>query len=190
MATPAGPRPSLIARMRDAIIGACGPKTFVGGVLGVVCMSACCKFIEVILLSLLLPLHIAMIVVGALYLNDCPVEKFIPIFLVTGGTVGTVKDILNICKRRSENEEGTAQIGISCCTGILYTFMFGWFIAGCVWVFGNYQPDFDDPTSAKYCNKTLYNFAFGTLIASFALTGFMCLRECCMKACASCMVAD
>lgn len=39
-------------------------------------------------------------------------------------------------------------------------FVFAWSICGYVWIYRNYEPNYDDPESADYCNKTLYLFAF------------------------------
>ena len=30
---------------------------------------------------------VVMVVMGSFYLNDCPVEKYIPIYLVVGGSI-------------------------------------------------------------------------------------------------------
>jgi amino acid transporter len=46
-------------------------------------------------------------------------------------------------------------------------FTFGWFIAGCVWIFGAYSDvQYKHPQSSNYCRATLYRFAFWLLVLS------------------------
>ncbi|XP_064489763.1 transmembrane protein 272-like isoform X2 [Ornithodoros turicata] len=176
----------MIARMRDAGRGSPSTKEYVGSLSAIICGS-----VIVLILTLVLGvLQIAGIVIGALHLNDCPVQRFIPIFLVTGGSIGIVNAILSGCKRRrssGDDDESGTSLGLTCCTSIIQCFLVGWFIAGCVWVYGNYLPNFDDPSNPKYCDKTLYYFAFSTLTASFAVGGFSIICCCCMIICALCM---
>ncbi|XP_064489766.1 transmembrane protein 272-like [Ornithodoros turicata] len=178
---------SVIARIRDAKTETADTKEYVGAVSAILCGS----LIALILLLLFAALQIAGIVIGALHLNDCPVQKFIPIFLVAGGSVGMVNAILSGCKRlqESRDDDSSSSTGLTCCTSIIQCFLIGWFIAGCVWVYGNYLPNFDDRTDPKYCDKTLYYFAFSTLTASFAVGGFFIICGCCLAICVACMEA-
>ncbi|XP_064489765.1 transmembrane protein 272-like isoform X2 [Ornithodoros turicata] len=137
----------------------------------------------VLILSLVLgALQIAGIVIGALHLNDCPVQRFIPIFLVTGGSIGIVNVILGGYKRHrsSRDDESSSSTGLTCCSYIIQCFLLGWFIAGCVWVYGSYLPNFDDPANPKYCDKTLYYFAFSTLTAWLVISGVFIVYSCSM----------
>jgi len=70
---------------------------------------------------------------GVIYLYDCPVQRFIPIYLVVGGVftvaqlgVGLVK---SACQRRVNDRE---RIEKSCDSGasIVACFVTAWFIAG------------------------------------------------------------
>ena len=38
---------------------------------------------------------------------------------------------------------------------------------GCVIVYRVYEPDFTDKTSARYCNRTVYMFAFWLVTSTF-----------------------
>jgi len=70
---------------------------------------------------------------GVIYLYDCPVQRFIPIYLVVGGVfvvgelgIGLVK---SLCQRRVTDRE---RIEKSCDSGgsIVACFVTAWFIAG------------------------------------------------------------
>ena len=39
-------------------------------------------------------------------------------------------------------------------------FVLVWFICGNVWVYRNYEPNYEEPENADYCKKMLYLFAF------------------------------
>ncbi|XP_064489750.1 transmembrane protein 272-like [Ornithodoros turicata] len=172
---------STIARIRDANRDSKNLKEFVTAVLAIIWGS----IFVLILKAFIAGLQIAMIVIGALYLNDCPVERFIPIYLVTGGTIGTVKIILGVARKLYENDERPVPTNIERCGAILDCFLAGWFIAGCIWVYGNYLPDFDSSKGAGYCNKTLYYFAFGTVTGTIAIAIFGCLCSTCVVTCVS-----
>lgn len=75
-----------------------------------------------------------------MYLDDCPLEKYIPIYLVVSGSVGLFYNLFGIvqsacCKRKPENEGAEEEQGAgskfgSCLSSLLSCFMFAWFIAG------------------------------------------------------------
>ena len=67
---------------------------------------------------------------GAVYLDDCPIEKMIPIYLVVAGVIYLVQNGLNYDRNQS-----TSNNSVMCCNGILFLFSFAWFIAGNVWIF-------------------------------------------------------
>ena len=61
--------------------------------------------------------------------------------------------------------------------------MIAWFIAGNVWVYKNYKPDFEDKASTEYCDKTLYLFSFGLITFVYAILCVMLLCMCCALTC-------
>lgn len=77
---------------------------------------------------------------GASYLDDCPLEKYIPIYLVVSGSVGLFYNVFGIikttcCKKNAEEgageqEEGAASKLGTCLSSLLSCFMSAWFIAG------------------------------------------------------------
>ncbi|ELU15883.1 hypothetical protein CAPTEDRAFT_195995 [Capitella teleta] len=82
-------------------------------------------------------LPIAHIVIGTLYLDDCPVQRFIPIYLVVAGCFILVKGIMSIAeayhkKDLNKDEEYQRPRVFSRADGLVGCFLFCWFIAGCV----------------------------------------------------------
>lgn len=112
---------------------------------------------------------------GFLYKNDCPAQRFIPIYLIVMGIVVTVSricDMLGKCVFGSENFQP-----IKCLQAIMGCFIFGWFVAGNVWIYKAYKPDFNDASSELYCHKTLYLFAFWMTTATYIILACLC---CCL----------
>jgi len=72
---------------------------------------------------------------GAMYLDDCPVERFIPIYLIVGGAVSIFVNLLglleSVCRLRNQDSERSTLSKLSnTCEGIICCFMIAWFIAG------------------------------------------------------------
>jgi len=162
------------------------------------CLWICNTVVWIICVALFSPIPIAMIVIGAVYLHDCPREYHIPIYLVVGGSVWMARVLWEIgrylcrqCVWRAElNPEAGGQDPKDLkkhdwVSSILSLFLFAWFIAGSVWIFSIYG-DFttDNPPSQgspppTYCSPVVYYFAFWITIAQYILFAlcFCCL--CC-----------
>lgn len=118
---------------------------------------------------------IAQFVVGALYQFDCPRQPYIPIYLLVMGVVSMLLALLSIlpCHAGFGNHSGAW----SCLVSL---FFFCWFIAGNVWIYSVYEPNYNKTVSRDvYCNKTLYLFAFWTTNMSYVLLGFLLFCTCC-----------
>ncbi|CAF1230507.1 unnamed protein product [Adineta ricciae] len=132
--------------------------------------------------QLLLPLSIAIasFVVGILYINNCPIQPYIPIYLLVQGAVGLYILIIHLTaivyilyiNRYKYQFIGT----IAFLTAFLFLFQFAWFIAGNIWVFGAVQRvQFTNPANTtSYCNGTVYRSAFWLIIAAYAMSVFFC----------------
>ncbi|KAM9302148.1 transmembrane protein 272-like [Gastrophryne carolinensis] len=117
-----------------------------------------------------LGLSTAMIVMGALYKDQCPIQPYIPIFLlVTGASHLAVIAVLFL--------KFVSEICSMVLEGIIGIFSFAWFIVGSIWVFKVY------PEYEGNCNKELYLFAFGILCVEYVLIGLsiFCPCFCCAK---------
>uniref|UniRef100_A0AAY4C2X9 Transmembrane protein 272 n=2 Tax=Denticeps clupeoides TaxID=299321 RepID=A0AAY4C2X9_9TELE len=139
--------------------------------------------------------------VGVRNLDACPVQPMIPLYLLVGGVVGSVKVsflLYDITRMR-------ALIAKSVVIGdddadeypwrqnahryyvhvILSSFLFVWFTLGNYWVFSVYMPNFIAPYQRphEYCKKSLYVFAVFVLALSHSvlallLCGGVCLHIC------------
>jgi len=123
------------------------------------------------------------------YADECPVNWRIPHYLVVAGTVGlglvglsiagTILQLSGICTadNRARITKFVLRI-IPILAFLLTIFIFVWFIAGCVWVFGAWsEVQYKHPNQPGYCHRTLYRFAFWLLIISILYSLFTCCRS-------------
>ncbi|XP_067440070.1 transmembrane protein 272-like [Thunnus thynnus] len=117
---------------------------------------------------------IAQLVMGAVYKNDCPQQPYIPIYLMVMGII----TMLSLFSTMAYN---SGSLGIVC-SGLVSLFLFCWFIAGNVWIYSIYEPNYNKTTTSvePYCDKTVYLFAFWTTNLSYILLGLVMLCGCCM----------
>ncbi|CAF0787719.1 unnamed protein product [Adineta ricciae] len=117
-----------------------------------------------IVLCILLIIPILQLAFGGAYLGQCPVEQNIPIYLIVTGACGLASILLTIMivlafilliKRQTAGTAVTAACIIACVLIFLFVmslFLFAWFIAGNVWIFGVHKKvDLDDASSPNYC---------------------------------------
>lgn len=131
-------------------------------------------------------LPIAQVSIGAIHLQDCPKQPYIPIYLLVSGVFALVLGLLSCLPCTQEPEDGTQTLLSSLCTAwnsLVSLFLFCWFIAGNVWIYSIYQPNYDSSSGTDFCNKTLYLFAFWTTTLVYILLGIVFLGGCCMLFC-------
>ena len=104
-------------------------------------------------------------------------ENMIPIYLIVAGSAGLFGTCCAGGVRYTSQEDD--QQTVNPFSGLIQLFLFAWFIAGNVWIYSNYEPNYTDPSSPDFCNKTLYLFAFWVTNSYYILFGFvlgiMCL---------------
>lgn len=144
-----------------------------------------------ILIGLVMAIPIAMIVIGAKYKNQCPVEDKIPIYLIVAGAVGVFRNIISLGQRakQSDNQDEEEQKRKRPVESILDCFLFVWFICGNVWIYQNYHHS-NDIGDSTYCNNTLYQFAFWITTSTYILVGVLCCCVCCVGICAAAFSND
>ncbi|XP_071970412.1 transmembrane protein 272-like isoform X2 [Engystomops pustulosus] len=114
-----------------------------------------------------------MIAMGSIYIKDCAIEPNIPIYLIVAGVTSLIICLLfpiHLC----------APFAAYVIETIVGLFALAWFITGSVWVFRHYQTDPRD------CNDTLYKFAFGILLFSYASVAFVLVVSCIVVCCGAC----
>ncbi|XP_076581560.1 transmembrane protein 272 [Chaetodon auriga] len=131
---------------------------------------------------------IAQISIGSVYLHDCPQEHHIPIYLIVLGVFSLALTLLSCLPCAQEPKDGTTNPLSRVCTAwnsLTSFFLFCWFIAGNVWIYSIYQPNYNKNTTSvePYCDKTLYLFAFWTTTLVYILLGLFLLGGCTVLVC-------
>ncbi|XP_059211401.1 transmembrane protein 272-like [Centropristis striata] len=148
-------------------------------------------------LVLLCPIPIAQVALGVIHLDDCPRQHNIPIYLIVVGIFFLVQVVvtvvvLSLLSCTQEPEEGPSSPlsrAYLVWNSLASFFLFCWFIAGNVWIYSIYQPNYNKNTTNvdPYCDKTLYLFAFWTTTVVYILLGLFLLFLCCVGFIGLCM---
>uniref|UniRef100_A0A672GGQ0 Uncharacterized protein n=1 Tax=Salarias fasciatus TaxID=181472 RepID=A0A672GGQ0_SALFA len=121
---------------------------------------------------------------GSVYLLECPINHYIPIYLIVVGVFSLVLIWVTLCSGRPEGEglPTTWNRVYQFCHLLTFLFFLCWFITGNVWIYSIYQPDYNKNTTNidQYCDKTLYLFAFWTTNLAYILLGLflVCFLAC------------
>ncbi|KAH3786505.1 hypothetical protein DPMN_164612 [Dreissena polymorpha] len=103
-----------------------------------ICGAATCWLVVCVVAIGLVGLGIAKIVMVAIYLNDCPLEHMIPIWLIVSGVV----PILFGCSGRGNNDDSGENSGGGYCAKVVgligLLFNMAWLICGSIWIYPNY----------------------------------------------------
>ncbi|XP_078132434.1 transmembrane protein 272 isoform X1 [Sander vitreus] len=131
---------------------------------------------------------IAQIAIGAVHLDDCPRQRYIPIYLIVVGVFGLVLAVLSCLPCAQKTEDSAPNPLSQVCTAwnsLTSSFLFGWFIAGNVWIYSIYEPNYNKNTTNvdPYCDRTLYLFAFWTTTLVYILLGLFLVGGCCVLCC-------
>ncbi|XP_030402851.1 transmembrane protein 272-like [Gopherus evgoodei] len=105
-------------------------------------------------------LPIASIVIGALYLGQCPSQHLLPYYLLVGGSTVLLFLLLSCLPCGDGTDPPQLSPGARGWRALFLLFLFAWFIAGNVWVYSIYPPEYKDPHNPKFCHQLLYLFAF------------------------------
>ncbi|CAL1536853.1 unnamed protein product [Lymnaea stagnalis] len=134
-----------------------------------------------IIIGILMAVPISMIVMGALYKDDCPIDHLIPIYLIVAGSFGCAKNLFSFIQRcrKSEAEREEDQKNVNPFETIVNCFLFAWFIAGCVFIYRIFDDvKFDNPSDPHYCHRTLYWYSFWITTAVYIIMGASCCCVC------------
>lgn len=85
--------------------------------------------------------------------------------------------------QQNEILDGSSRLKSSVCGSLLFFALVGWFIAGCIIVFRNFEPEFNNPNSLRYCNRTVYMFTFWLITSGLLVLALtVCtVIVCCVK---------
>ncbi|KAJ8969186.1 hypothetical protein NQ317_010286 [Molorchus minor] len=131
-----------------------------------------------ITLLLAIAVYFALLVVGVWGIQKCPVQEYIPLFLIATGGVGLFSKFITFMR-----DHIALHIDVKYIETTFYSVETVFFILGSYWVYKEYQPKYDPSYGNHYCNKTVYMFAFVYLTALYAIavaivSGFACFLVC------------
>ncbi|XP_042229199.1 uncharacterized protein LOC121871119 isoform X2 [Homarus americanus] len=191
---------SIAYQMRDANMDSNNTCEFVYKALKVISKTV----LMTVLLVISITVPVLMVIMGVQYLNDCPLEPNIPIYLLVGGCFGTLKLLWMLCQqvrsRRYERiddafaEDSLDEIFTSTsyrATDVALTiFLLIWFGMGNYWVYKIYLPNFHvtlfQPND--WCSKTVYLFAVAQLFFVYAIVGFFIVVAFCLACGQKCVM--
>nr|XP_023029828.1 uncharacterized protein LOC111517784 isoform X2 [Leptinotarsa decemlineata] len=117
---------SLFGRVREAQKTSKGVLEFLKNLIIIVLGTLGCT----IILGVTIVIPICMIIMGSIYLHDCPQGEYIPVYLLVGGIFGIIKQLLHLSARVRQTEEERQEENLrqSPTQTLLNCFMLGWFI--------------------------------------------------------------
>ncbi|KOX67751.1 hypothetical protein WN51_08124 [Melipona quadrifasciata] len=117
---------SLFGRMREAHKVSKGVFDFLKNIIVLLLGTIGCT----IILGVTIVVPICMMVIGGLYLYDCPQGEYIPVYLLVGGGFGVFKQLLHLSARvrQRQEERDEERIRQSPTQTLINCFMLGWFI--------------------------------------------------------------
>ncbi|CAK8673691.1 unnamed protein product [Clavelina lepadiformis] len=122
--------------------------------------------------------------------GHCSAEKLIPIWMIVGGLLGLVIDIMWTVNRivdyrctylRDEDDNYIRSCKCFVLCIVWFFLALGWFIAGNVWVYRIYAPQTSDVESSLYCEALVYYLAFWIITVFYicvCLTLIVCTFNC------------
>ncbi|XP_022245971.1 uncharacterized protein LOC111086629 isoform X2 [Limulus polyphemus] len=105
---------------------------------------------------------LAFLAFSTIHRNNCPAQPCIPIYMTTSGCLGIVGVLIGVTRQVME-KRGRKRIVIFLHKFVLVSsicIILPWYVVGCVWLYQTYEPQYEDKSSADYCHKSLYLFAF------------------------------
>lgn len=179
---------TLVNKLRQAKEKSSNPVEYFTSACAIICGS----FIFTMIFAISITMPITMIVIGAIYKDQCKIERYIPIWLIVAGVFGCVSTIFRTAsncytlftKRGDGNDPEGANKKIqtkNCFTSLIELFLFAWFIAGNVWVYSvRNTVQYNDQSLNTYCHQTVYLFSFWLITLTWILSVLFCCCCCCV----------
>lgn len=149
-----------------------------------------------IYLILILALPAAKLILGIIYLQQCPIQTHIPLYMIVSGGAGLaiiffllLSSTCSYCRSSTTARQAThrCMIGTTAFArgmqGVLALFLFVWFFFGNAWVFSvRARVQTNRPAeTTTYCHPALYWFAFYVLIFTYVFAVLMCVFKFCVN---------
>lgn len=132
---------------------------------GILLASLACTL--VLLFLLILPL--AYVIIGVVYLDKCPINRMIPIYLIVAGILGLLQNGLMLM-RKAVPANMTWNLAYRGYELFVAVISFIWFILGTIWVYSVFKNVcFNNGDVFCYCNSVCYWFAFVMITLTYIL---------------------
>lgn len=122
---------------------------------------------------------------GVKYLEDCPKEPRIPVYLLVGGCFGLLKLLFtfwrNIRARRYQDievvfddhdaDDAFASTTYRTMNALLFLFLVGWHVVGSYWTAKIWLPHFEQllHEPSNWCDRTVYMFTVYQICLSYGV---------------------
>ncbi|XP_020292040.1 peptidyl-prolyl cis-trans isomerase CYP95-like [Pseudomyrmex gracilis] len=166
---------SVVFQLKDAHLEANGICDFVFRALRVI--SKTMTF--TVCLTCLTTVPILMFIFGVQFIKDCPKEPFIPVYMLIGGVLGTVRMVWALYSQiRSRRPEvlsvpstRTYASPMKLLSVALSFFLVVWFILGHYWILHIMWPEYEMTLYSpnRWCHKMLYIFSLVHLCVIYAV---------------------
>ncbi|ELT88750.1 hypothetical protein CAPTEDRAFT_188868 [Capitella teleta] len=117
---------------------------------------------------------IATISIGAIFVNDCPRQHMIPIYLIVTGCcifIRTFRCVVGLCIASiydNPNEVTPQKLPRKALDVFLVVFPLSWLLSGSIWVFSTHKDYQDsDPSQDSFCASALFKYAFRYTLAAY-----------------------
>jgi hypothetical protein len=156
-----GPGAEFLYKVRQARVASENKKAFAYALIGIIVGS----FLWIGCLFGTITVPVAMVIIGSLYMDQCPAIPAIPILLVTSGCLMTMSNFLNIMYQFSSSflirfDENRRKLVMSS-SNVLFNLVIGVaFIMACIYVYGNRRPSHDPSEAPHFCHSVVYLFSF------------------------------
>ncbi|XP_011456602.2 transmembrane protein 272 [Magallana gigas] len=178
---------SLLLQLREASHDSNNTCQFLSRGKDIICHTV----IVTVLVGVSMTLPIAMIFIGVKYINDCPIQSSVPVYLLVGGCCGVLRILAtmwrNLQYRRQLDSYNDSYVHEGLYVSQTYRlmnvfltlFLIGWLVAGSHWVFGVWEPPYSQPLHepSNWCDRTVYRFAVYQIVGSYGfilLVVFVC----------------
>uniref|UniRef100_A0A1I7ZKR8 G_PROTEIN_RECEP_F1_2 domain-containing protein n=1 Tax=Steinernema glaseri TaxID=37863 RepID=A0A1I7ZKR8_9BILA len=166
-----------------------GLAVFISRLISIICATVAAA----IILAILNVVPLAMIIIGVINYYNCPVEKWIPIWLVAFGVFSIIKSATNFyyrkknMQKRNQGNVRTTNVNqenvvYNPFDAILNSILVVLLVLGSVWIYSVYGDVSYNPTKPGYCDQFTYVFSFVFVTIGYVLillSIFCCCCCCC-----------
>lgn len=121
--------------------------------------------------------------IGSVYFRDCPAQYLIPYYLIISGASTLLLLFLASLPCGYDSDPPQPSLLMVVSQGLIVLFKIAFFIAGNVWIYSIYYPNYINHDAVNYCHQVLYLYAFWVTTASYILLGMMIIISCCILIC-------